>query len=135
MTKEMLELKLSVEISSDKSGNEKLKCILAHVDSYSAASNGANLHVIGSTSMTAEKAESELPQVTNPNQWISVKEKLPSDGEPVLLWYSGFINGDSAVAFYDDGNWKLFYTGTDNEPITNPDFWMPLPHPPKPKDE
>jgi hypothetical protein len=62
--------------------------------------------------------------------WISVKKQKPSDG-PVLIWSLFYANGNAAVAFYAAGKWYLFHSDTSYEPIQEPDYWMPLPAPPK----
>lgn len=60
-------------------------------------------------------------------EWISVNEKYPEDGRHVLIAYknSEYVS----VGYFDEGfaEWDSLY---DNE-IVRPDYWMPLPEPPK----
>ena len=64
----------------------------------------------------------EVPD-TNAGKWISVKDSLPENIKPVLVWES---QGFAYVDNYLDGDWSI---GSENGAIiTN---WMPLPEPPK----
>lgn len=63
--------------------------------------------------------------------WISVKDDLPEYDQLVLIWYKHMVNGNAAVAFCEVGKWYLFHTSTSDEPINEPDYWMPIPEPPK----
>ena len=69
-------------------------------------------------------------------EWISVKDRLPSDEKPVLAYY-GFMHKEN-------GGTALRYTGTlsyfcfDHQPHWQHEstglivtHWMPLPQPPK----
>ena len=70
-------------------------------------------------------------------EWVSVKDRLPEEGEDVLLFFggkygnmaTGFWHGEEKedcvwwCAYTDDG----FYTDCDYKPT----HWMPLPAPPK----
>lgn len=77
----------------------------------------------------------ELPAVSAP-QWISVKDRLPRDGEHVLIWYEYFRYGSynrifktHEIAYQYGGHW----TGaSDSLGVDARVFaWMPLPEPPK----
>ena len=55
--------------------------------------------------------------------WISVKDRLPDEGEYVLVWESqGFAYCDKLIC----GIWNI---GANNGAIIT--HWMPLPEPPK----
>ena len=56
-------------------------------------------------------------------EWISVKERLPLDGEDVLVWEAqGFAFVDSQR----NGKWKIC-----DDALGNITHWIPLPDPPK----
>lgn len=60
-------------------------------------------------------------------QWISVEDGYPEDQQHVLIAYkdSDYVS----IGYFDEGfaEWDSLY---DNE-IVRPDYWMPLPEPPK----
>jgi hypothetical protein len=59
-------------------------------------------------------------------QWISVKDRLPEDGEPVLVYKERHSEayGNMSTAYYRRGRWF----GSIGEVITH---WMPLPDAPE----
>lgn len=60
-------------------------------------------------------------------EWISVKDRMPDVGVPVLLWnVDGFAYVDTWSKF---GCWTI--TPTTGE-VTH---WMPLPEPPESEDD
>jgi hypothetical protein len=61
--------------------------------------------------------------VNDTNGWISVKDRLPEDIKPVLVWES---QGFAYVDNYLNGDWSI---GSANGAIIT--HWMPLPEPPK----
>lgn len=69
----------------------------------------------------------KLPSVQSEQKWISVNEKLPENGDPVLVW-----NGCcSMVASYyaEDAEWySLDDRFVSKRPVK---YWMPLPQEPK----
>lgn len=87
-----------------------------------------------------QKAEEALdkqiaaPAVSVP-QWISVKDRLPEDGEHVLIWYEYFRYGSYnrmyktyEIAYQYDGFWSgVNPLGQKSRVFA----WMPLPEPPK----
>ena len=71
-----------------------------------------------------------IPTLTPPNEWISVEEKLPENGQVVLFYQKdGFIY----CAEYFAGNalmspgWFIDNDSWDAKEVTH---WMPLPAPP-----
>lgn len=62
-------------------------------------------------------------------EWISVKDRLPEEGQWVLVYYGNFYGCIMNVFEYTDGIWRDAYRNSE-EPgfITH---WMPLPEPPK----
>ena len=76
----------------------------------------------------------ELPAVSVP-QWISVKDRLPEDGEDVLIWYEYFRYGSYnrmyktyEIAYQYDGFWSGVNPLGQKARVF---AWMPLPEPPK----
>ena len=68
-------------------------------------------------------------------QWISVKDRLPENGEYVLCWYEYFRYGDFnamfaayGIGYCYNGHWGgEVANGTKARVLA----WMPLPEPPK----
>ena len=76
-----------------------------------------------------------VPAVSVP-QWISVKDRLPEDGEDVLIWYEYFRYGPYNrmyttydIAYQYNGYWED--AGGSLGPKARVFAWMPLPEPPK----
>lgn len=70
----------------------------------------------------------EMPTLTQPNEWISVEDRLPEPGERVLATDCGFVG-----EFYINkrGKWQR-YNVNCSELLMALDilYWMPLPAPP-----
>jgi len=66
------------------------------------------------------------------NKWINVNDKLPKEGELVLVWKESDIMPESydpatgAYSFFSDGVW-----GNEENDDWNVTHWMPVPEPPK----
>lgn len=72
-----------------------------------------------------------MPTLTPPNEWISVDEKLPKDGQIVLFHQK---NGFIYCAGYFAGNQLMFpawFIDNDSWDAKEVTHWMPLPAPPK----
>lgn len=76
----------------------------------------------------------DAPSVSVP-QWISVKDRLPEDGENVLIWYEYFRYGSYnrmyktyEIAYQYDGFWSGVNPLGQKARVF---AWMPLPEPPK----
>lgn len=76
----------------------------------------------------------ELPAVSVP-QWISFKDRLPEDGENVLIWYEYFRYGSYnrmyktyEIAYQYGGFWSGVNSLGQKARVF---AWMPLPEPPK----
>ena len=64
-------------------------------------------------------------------EWISVKDRLPKEGENVLVFRdNGFAVSEIYMTDYE-GNPMWNYTGLGGDPT----HWMPLPQPPKGEQE
>jgi hypothetical protein len=64
-------------------------------------------------------------------EWISVQERLPEEGEDVLI-YTGFAGVDHA--WRDGPDFVLYRSDSYNEALVFNEqvtHWMPLPEPPK----
>lgn len=77
----------------------------------------------------------DFPAVSVP-QWISVKDRLPEDGEDVLIWYEYFryfpynrMYTTHDIAYQYNGYWED--AGGSLGPKARVFAWMPLPEPPK----
>lgn len=63
-------------------------------------------------------------------EWIKCSERLPPDGEKVLVWFPKNQHIEDAVFFEEDG--ALGYSLFDGECLMSesPTHWQPLPEPP-----
>ena len=57
------------------------------------------------------------------NDWISVKDRMPEENVPVLVWDS---QGFAFIDIHESGKWRI---GTPHYAVIT--HWMPLPEPPK----
>lgn len=71
------------------------------------------------------------------SEWISVKERVPEDGVPVLITYLGYYDNRpycDAIANIRNGDWGWYEAaGEDNDEVVRVTIthWMPLPSPPE----
>ena len=67
----------------------------------------------------------DMPTLTPPNEWVSVKERRPQAGHDVIALLPC---GDCAVVWWTGSVWRVRWDATqlDREPT----HWMPLPAPP-----
>ena len=74
-----------------------------------------------------------MPTLTQPNEWVSVEERLPTDERPVLVFVgyadtmTGFITTSSYFCFDVNPHWQWDGLVRDEQRTL---FWMPLPAPP-----
>ena len=79
-----------------------------------------------------EKQDNQ-PTLTQPNEWVSVEERLPTDEHPVLVFVgyadtmTGFITTSSYFCFDENPHWQWDGLVRDEQRTL---FWMPLPAPP-----
>lgn len=75
------------------------------------------------------RAALNMPTLTQPNEWVSVYDRLPEPGERVLATDCGFVG-----EFYINkrGKWQR-YNVNCSELLMALDilYWMPLPAPPE----
>lgn len=59
-------------------------------------------------------------------EWIPVSERLPEDGDVVIIWVTSYME----LGWYDAdvAAWKSEYVNDYEGDVTH---WMPLPQPPK----
>lgn len=74
----------------------------------------------------------ELTKVKEQTRWIPVTERLPKEGERVLVWYEYFRYGDYncmyqtyGIGYQYEGHWSGDVSGSMAKCIA----WMPLPEP------
>ena len=81
-----------------------------------------------------EREIKEAPTLTQPNEWVSVNERLPTDEHPVLVFVgyadtmTGFITTSSYFCFDANPHWQWDGLVRDEQRTL---FWMPLPAPPE----
>ena len=69
------------------------------------------------------QAIEKMPIIDAVPAWVSVKDRMPEENVPVLVWE---LQGFAYVDVYKDGVWEV---GTPN--LAKFTHWMPLPEPPK----
>lgn len=65
-----------------------------------------------------EKVETEM---SLPQRWIPVSERLPEEGQMCLVCDKGYIGIDTYLGHGGIFEWKIY--------VKNYDAWMPLPEP------
>ncbi len=63
------------------------------------------------------------------SNWISVKDRVPEDGQEVDVWQKGIFNWRETNVIYE--KYDGFYH--NNEKLNDVTHWMPLPAPPEDK--
>jgi hypothetical protein len=65
------------------------------------------------------------------SQWISVKDRLPTQNGPILMWSGRLEDVSTCVAAgYELWNWSTEYSPHDYR-LFEITHWMPLPKPPE----
>ncbi len=59
--------------------------------------------------------------------WIRTADRMPDDGDRVLLYYRSCLIGEWYSYFGDSGNWQADGMRLDADDVTH---WTPLPSPP-----
>lgn len=79
-----------------------------------------------------EEAQEESTKPEVQTRWIPVTERLPKEGERVLVWYEYFRYGDYncmyqtyGIGYQYEGHWSGDVSGSMAKCIA----WMPLPEP------
>lgn len=68
---------------------------------------------------------SQREMLRNPPRWISVTERLPNEGERVLVFDKAFLQPEMGTYYSTDG-----WVG-DEIASLDPTHWVPLPEPPE----
>lgn len=85
----------------------------------------------GKEGREAVKVAIKALETVSKYQWVSVKGRLPEEGEPVFVIVSGryknivFDNAMQLAEYYDSDGWIL--TDFSEWIGAHPDYWMPLP--------
>lgn len=82
------------------------------------------------TSREVVAAINEMPTLTQPNEWISVEERLPEVGQEVLVYWRNTSRKAEhfELTHYDGDHW--FLLDNTERPWIVVVAWMPLPAPP-----
>lgn len=87
----------------------------------------ADPHFLNGVESVLEWAQT-LPTLTPPNEWISVKERLPEGHMQVLMWSARWKIAE-AGSYWNKHFWVYSEIG-DGYIAENITHWMPLPAPP-----
>lgn len=115
--------------------------VIAYIRKEAKEAQSAFEELGGESGIIAEAFEDlaneleDFPAVSVP-QWISVKDRLPKDGEHVLIWYEYYRYGSYnrmyttyEIAYQYNGHWTG--AGDSLGQLARVFAWMPLPEPPK----
>lgn len=92
---------------------------------------------------TSDEGKPDWCPLKNADGWISVKDRLPEEQIPVLVYVPPYSNENEkyteyvGVAYYMYSAISGYWAGTDGNVygaigiIHDPIYWMPLPEPPK----
>ena len=75
---------------------------------------------------TKQVAEHLIANGVTVQEWISVKDKLPTSDRNVLVFVRGYVEIGWYDGYHDE--WRTGIVTLDNCEVTH---WMPLPQPPK----
>lgn len=66
------------------------------------------------------------------SEWISVKDRLPENGQQVIIFGQGSKGDYFSDALFESDSFLLFHPDNDEYCVdTSPTHWMPLPDAPK----
>ena len=74
-------------------------------------------------------AEELIAEGVTVQEWISVKDRLPEDGEIVLV--CGSRGGVYTAVFNKPGQYRGWHKLNSKSHYCDPTHWMPLPQPPR----
>ena len=79
-----------------------------------------------------QDGRNDMPTLTQPNEWVSVEEKLPEDRGDVLVMAYWHECWQVMVGWYNEihRHWRIITLYGEKE-TTGVTHWMPLPKPPK----
>ena len=93
--------------------------------------NSPQLDVLGGLSYYEEAADYLIAHGVTVQEWISVKDRLPEEGETVLVfgyWHEKFQPLMCYLSPHRKGEW---FTSIAGQRVYTVTYWMPLPQPPK----
>lgn len=73
----------------------------------------------------AQAQKEAIKALKTQQEWISVKDKVPRDYEPVLVY--SMVDGRVAARYIAPWKWRAF----DGCPVHEVTHWMPFPKPPE----
>ena len=85
--------------------------------------------MISPTVTVGEQADFLIAQGVTVQKWVSVKDRLPEDGEIVLV--CGSRGGVYTAVLNKPGQYKGWHKLNSKSHYCDPTHWMPLPQPPK----
>ena len=108
---------------------KQLESIADHTRSMAASPDADEIWKEDSDALEfALTALRSMSETTKPG-WISVKERLPNFGIPVLICWDGYTDIAEYLCGMVCPKWRTQHYGTID--LTSVTHWMPLPEPPE----